>query len=73
MGGACSTYVRDEKHTKFWLENLTERDNSGDVHVAGRVILNGSYRNGSGVCDWIHVTTIQWRAIVNMVMNIRVP
>jgi hypothetical protein len=40
MGGECSTHGgRREIHTKFWSENLKGRDQSDDLGVDGRIIL----------------------------------
>jgi uncharacterized protein (DUF2235 family) len=40
MNGACNIHWgRREKHTKFQLENLKGKDDSGDLRVAGRIIL----------------------------------
>jgi hypothetical protein len=40
MGGACSIHGRDEKCTKFWLENLKgRRVHSENLGVHGTVIL----------------------------------
>jgi hypothetical protein len=40
MGDSCSTHWRDEKSVqKFWSENLKVRDQSEDLHVDGRIIL----------------------------------
>jgi len=38
-----------------WLGNLRERDHLEDPGLDGRIILNGSARNGRGM-DWIDVT-----------------
>jgi hypothetical protein len=39
MGGACSMHRRIEMHTKFWSENLKERDHLEYLGVEGKVIL----------------------------------
>jgi hypothetical protein len=39
MGGACSTYGRDEIYPKFWSENLKERDHSEDLGMDREIIL----------------------------------
>jgi hypothetical protein len=39
MGGQCNTHGRDEMYTKFWLENLKERDHSEDLGADGKIIL----------------------------------
>jgi hypothetical protein len=39
MGGACSTYGREEVYTGFWWGNLREREHWGDPGGGGRIIL----------------------------------
>jgi hypothetical protein len=42
MGGICSTHGRDNKvHKIFWLQNLKGRDDSEELSVDGRIILEG--------------------------------
>ena len=49
MGGACSTYGgKGEVYTGFWWGNLTERDNSEDPGVDGRIILRFIFRMQDG-------------------------
>ena len=43
MGGACSTYGREE-YTGLWWRNLRERDNLEDSGVDGRIILTWIFR-----------------------------
>jgi hypothetical protein len=61
-------------HTGFGWGNLRERDHLGDPGLDGRIILSGSSRNGMGH-DWIDLAQDmdRWRALVNAVMNLRVP
>jgi hypothetical protein len=76
MGGACSTYGGREVYTRFWWENLRERDHSEDPGLDGRIILRWVFRmwDGGGM-DWINLAQDgdMWRALVNAVMNYRVP
>jgi len=68
--------VRDEAYTEFWWGNLRERDNLGDPGIDGRIILRWIFRNWDvGGMDWIELTEDRdrWRAVVNVVMNLRVP
>jgi hypothetical protein len=46
-----------------------------DPGVDGRIILRWIFRKGVGGMDWIDVPqdTDRWRALVNAVMNFRVP
>jgi hypothetical protein len=39
---ACSTYGRNKKQTKIWLENLKGKNHMGDIGIDGRIILNCS-------------------------------
>ena len=76
MGGACSTYGgRGEVYVGFWSKNLRERDHSKDPGVDGRIILKWIFRKWGGGMDWIDLAQDRdrWRAVVNAVMNIRVP
>ena len=56
--------------------NLRERDHLGDEGIDGRIILRWIFRNWDvGGIDWIELVQDRdrWRALVNAVMNIRVP
>jgi len=70
MGEACSAY------TGFWWGYLRVRDHLGDPGVNERIILRWILRK----CDvrgmnWIELAQDRdrWRALVNAVMNFRVP
>jgi len=58
-------------HTKFWSEILKGRDHSEDLGVDGRIISESIF----GDTGWNHPTQDrdQWRALVNTVINLRVP
>jgi len=48
----------------------------GDPDVDGRIILRWIFRKwGCGGVDWMELAqdTVRWRALVNAVMNLRVP
>jgi hypothetical protein len=61
--------------TGFWWENLRERVHWGDPGIDERIILNGSSGSGMWVIDWTELAKDRdrWRALVNAVMNLRVP
>jgi hypothetical protein len=76
IGRVCSTYGgRREAHTGFWWGNLREGDNLEDPGVDGRIILKWIFEKRDGAMDWIDVAEDRdkWRALVNAVMNLRVP
>ena len=53
-----------------------EGDNLGDPGIDGRIILGWIFRKWDvGVGDWIELAQDRdrWRALVNAVMNLRVP
>jgi hypothetical protein len=61
---------------KFWRGNLRERDHWGDPGVDGKIILRWIFKEvGCGGMDWIGLTwdRDRWQALVNAVMNLRVP
>jgi len=66
---------RGEAYAGCWWENLRERDHLGDPGLDGRIILRWIFGNGMGGMDWIELAQDRdsWRAIVNAVMNLRVP
>jgi hypothetical protein len=58
---------------KFWSENMKQRDDLEDLEVYGEII---DFREtGLEDVDYIHLAQNreQWRALVNTVMNHRVP
>jgi hypothetical protein len=61
--------------TKFWLENLMERDHSGNPDVDGDDIKMDLREIGWEGTDWIRMVQdrAQWRVVVNTVMNLQVP
>jgi hypothetical protein len=76
MGGACSTYGgKREVHTGFWWGDLKKGDHLGDPGVDGRIILKWIFKTWDGDMGWIELAQDRdrWRAVVNAVMNLRVP
>jgi len=74
MGGSCSTYV-GEAYAGSWWGSLRARDHLGDPGLDGDNIKMDLQEVGCGGMDWIELTQYRdrWRALVNAVMNLRVP
>ena len=64
--GLKHVWGRGEVHTEFWWGNMRERDIFEDLSVNGRTI---------GGTKWIDLARDKdrWWALVNAVMNLRVP
>jgi hypothetical protein len=62
-------------HTGFWCGDLREGDHLEDPFVDGRIILKWIFKKWDGGMDWIDMSQDRdrWRAVVNAVMNLRVP
>jgi hypothetical protein len=67
--------VRGEVRTGFWWGDLREGDHLEEPGVDGRIILKWIFKKWDGGMDWIAVAQDRdrWRALVNAVMNFRVP
>jgi hypothetical protein len=63
-----------EVHTAFWWGHLREGDHLGDPGVDGR-ILKWIFKKWDGGMHWIELAQDRdtQRALVNAVMNLRVP
>jgi hypothetical protein len=74
--GHTARINRREMYTTVLSENLKGRDHSVDLRVDGKIRLEYISKEIRCECvDWIHLAQDrdQWRAPVNMVINLRVP
>jgi hypothetical protein len=60
-----------ELHIGFWWGNLMEGDSLEDISVHGMIILRSVFKKWEGVD--LAQDKKKWRALVNVVMNLRVP
>jgi hypothetical protein len=67
--------VRGEVYTGFWCGDLREGDHLEDPGIDGRIILKWIFKKWDGSMDWIDMAQDRdrWLALVNAVMNLRVP
>jgi hypothetical protein len=72
--GMWQVWMRAEVHTGFWWRNLRKKDNLEESGVDGR-ILRWIFKKWDGGMDWIDLDQDRdrWRALVNVVMNLRIP
>jgi hypothetical protein len=66
---------RREVHTGFWWGDPREGDHLADPGVDGRIILRWIFGKWDGGMNWIELARDRdrWRALVDAVMNLRVP
>ena len=68
-------WERGEVYTGFWWGNLRERDHFEDTDVDGRIVFRWIFRMW-GERAWIGLIGFRidrLRALVNAIMNLRVP
>jgi hypothetical protein len=60
---------------RVWWENLREGDHLDDPGISGRIILKWIFEKWDGDMEKIDLAQERdrWRAVVNAVMNLRVP
>ena len=76
MCGACSTYGERRGVYRVLMGKPEGKRPFGDPGVDGRIILRWIFRKWDvGDVDWIELAQDRdrWRALVNVVMNLRVP
>jgi hypothetical protein len=76
MGGACSTHERYEKCVQYLVGKPEGKNPLRRArHRWKDVVRMGLREIGWEVMDWMHLIQDrdQWRALVNTVMNLRVP
>jgi hypothetical protein len=66
---------RGEMHTGYSWGNLMEGENLENAGIDGRIILKWIFGKENEGMDWIDLAQDRdrWRAVVNAVMNLRVP
>jgi hypothetical protein len=64
-----------EVHTEFWWGDPREGACLGDPGMDRKIILKCIFKIWDGDIDWIELAHYRnrWRALVNAVMNVRIP
>ena len=75
MGGTCSKYGERRGLYRVLVGKPQERDHLEDPGVDGWIILKWIFKKWDGAMDWIYLAQNMqwWQALVNAVMNLRVP
>ena len=75
MGRTCSTYGAGRGAYRVWCGNLREGDNSENPGVYWKIVLKCVFKKWDEGMDWNNLAQDRdtWRAVVNAVMNLRVP
>ena len=66
---------KEQSNVGFWSERLRKRDHLEDPGVDGSIIIKFIFEKLDGRVNWIRLAQDRerWRAVVNAVMNCRVP
>jgi hypothetical protein len=66
---------RGEDYTGFWWGNRMETNDLVDPCIEGRIILKWIFRKWNGAMNWIDLAQNRdtWRALVNAIINHRLP
>jgi hypothetical protein len=66
---------KEQSNVGFWSERFRKRDHLEDPGVDGSIILKFIFEKLDGRVNWIRLAQDRerWRAVVNAVMNCRVP
>jgi hypothetical protein len=75
MGRACSTYGERKGAYRILVGRPEGRNHLGDPGADGKIILKWIFNTRVGDMDWIELAQDRdrWRALVNAVINLRVP
>jgi hypothetical protein len=73
--GHVARMGKGDVHTGFWWGDPRGGDHLGDPGTDGRIILKRIFKKRDWGMNWIELghDRDRWRALVNAVMNLRVP